>query len=131
VALYVWDYAGKMELMRHFWDAAVALDPRARDLDEGRRFPACRPEPLQTLFETAGLAQVETRAINVPTVFREFDDYWNPFLSGQAPAPGYCMSLGEEARAALRERLRKSLPTRLDGSIHLVARAWGVRDRKG
>jgi hypothetical protein len=60
-------------------------------------------------------------------VFRDFDDYWNPFLSGQAPAPGYCMSLGEEARAALRERLR----TRLDGSIHLVARAWGVRDRKG
>ena len=131
VALYVWDYAGKMELMRHFWDAAVALDPRARDLDEGRRFPVCRPEPLRALFGAAGLAQVETRAIDVPTTFRDFDDYWVPFLSGQAPAPGYCMSLGEEARAALRERLRESLPRRLDGSIHLVARAWAVRGRKG
>jgi SAM-dependent methyltransferase len=131
VALYVWDYPGKMELMRHFWDAAIALDPCAHDLDEGRRFPVCRPEPLQALFEAAGLAQVETRAIEVPTVFRDFDDYWTPFLSGQAPAPGYCMSLGEEARAVLRERLRKSLPARPDGSIHLVARAWAVRGRKG
>jgi ubiquinone/menaquinone biosynthesis C-methylase UbiE len=25
VAAYVWDYAGEMQLMRHFWDAAVAL----------------------------------------------------------------------------------------------------------
>ncbi|HEY7383878.1 MAG TPA: class I SAM-dependent methyltransferase [Beijerinckiaceae bacterium] len=131
VALYVWDYAGGMELMRRFWDAAVALDPRARDLDEGRRFPVCRPGPLHALFDAAGLVDIDTRAIDVPTVFRDFDDFWTPFLSGQAPAPGYCMSLGAEARAALRERLRASLPTRPDGSIHLEARAWAVRGRKG
>lgn len=130
VALYVWDYAGKMELMRHFWDAAAALDPRATELDEGKRFPICRREALHQLFETAGLGEVETRAIDVPTNFRDFDDYWSPFLGGQAPAPGYCMSLTEDARAELRERLRKSLPTRPDGSIHLIARAWAVRGRK-
>ncbi len=130
VALYVWDYAGKMEMMRYFWDAAVALDLSARELDEGRRFPICRPVPLHDLFERVRPAQVETRAIDVPTVFRDFDDYWTPFLGGQAPAPGYCMSLGEDARVALRERLRASLPTRPDGSIPLVARAWAVRGRK-
>jgi SAM-dependent methyltransferase len=130
VALYVWDYAGKMELMRPFWDAAVALDPSARDLDEGRRFPICRPEPLRELFETVGLAQIETQAIDVPTVFRNFDDYWSPLLGGQAPAPSYCMALSEEAHAALRERLRASLPTQADSSIHLIARAWAVRGRK-
>jgi SAM-dependent methyltransferase len=27
VGAYVWDYAGKMQMMRHFWDAAVAMDP--------------------------------------------------------------------------------------------------------
>ena len=26
VAVYVWDYGGRMDLMRYFWDAAVALD---------------------------------------------------------------------------------------------------------
>ena len=28
VAAYVWDYAEGMQMMRHFWDAAGALDPR-------------------------------------------------------------------------------------------------------
>ena len=46
----------------------------------------------------------------MPTVFRDFDDYWSPFLGGQGPAPGYCVSLPEERRAALRERLRATLP---------------------
>jgi len=130
VALYVWDYADKMELMRRFWDAAVALDPHARELDEGTRFPVCRPEPLRRLFQAAGLGAVDSRPIDVPTRFRDFDDYWTPFLGGQGPAPGYCMSLTEAARAALRERLRASLPTEPDGSIRLVARAWAVRGRK-
>jgi ubiquinone/menaquinone biosynthesis C-methylase UbiE len=26
VGAYVWDYAGEMQMMRHFWDAAVAMD---------------------------------------------------------------------------------------------------------
>jgi hypothetical protein len=131
VALYVWDYADQMELMRRFWDAAIALDPRAHEYDEGRRFQICRPEPLRALFQEAGLSEVETRAIDVPTIFRDFDDYWTPFLGGQAPAPAYCMSLDEEHRAALRERLRGSLPTEPDSSIRLIARAWAVRGRKG
>jgi SAM-dependent methyltransferase len=54
VAAYVWDYAGRMELMRHFWNAAVALDPAALELDEGRRFPVCQPQPLAQLFTQAG-----------------------------------------------------------------------------
>jgi len=129
VAAYVWDYAGKMELMRHFWDAAVELNPDARALDEGVRFPLCRAEPLEALFRAAGLSGVEVRAIDAPTPFRDFDDYWTPFLGGQAPAPGYCMSLDEERRGALRERIRSKLPFRPDGSIHLIARAWAVKGR--
>ena len=126
-AAYVWDYAGEMQLMRRFWDAAVALDPGALELDEGRRFPIARPAPLVELFESAGLTEVRVLAIDVPTIFRDFDDYWLPFLGGQAPAPGYCMSLTDERRATLRERIRSTLPTRPDGSIHLIARAWAVR----
>jgi len=131
VALYVWDYAGKMELMRHFWDAAAALDPRGAELDEGKRFPICRPEALRQVFEANGmLRDIETRAIDVPTTFRDFDDYWTPFLGGQGPAPGYCASLPEDQRARLRERLRAALPMLADGSIRLTARAWAVRGRK-
>lgn len=130
VALYVWDYAGRMELMRYFWDAAAVLDARAAELDEGKRFPICTPQNLQRLFAEAGLAQVTTRAIDAPTVFRDFDDYWTPFLGGQGPAPTYCMSLPEDLRGKLRARLSAALPKQPDGSIRLVGRAWAVRGRK-
>src|SRR5580704_14483608 len=59
VAAYVWDYAEKMELMRYFWDAAVALDPTALEFDEGCRFPICQSSPLAELFKNAGLQKVE------------------------------------------------------------------------
>jgi SAM-dependent methyltransferase len=127
VAAYLWDYAGRMQMIRHFFDAATELDPNAIELDEGSRFPICQPDALSRLFESTGLHHVEVRPIEVPTVFRDFDDYWSPFLGGQGPAPSYAMSLSDERRAALRERIRAGLPFAQDGSIPLVARAWAVR----
>jgi SAM-dependent methyltransferase len=129
VAAYVWDYAGRMQLIRAFWDAAIALDPGAHLLDEAVRFPICAPGPLADAFAGAGLSAVQTLAIEVPTVFTDFDDYWTPFLRGTGPAPGYVASLDEDARIELRDRLHSVLPTEPDGRIHLVARAWAVRGR--
>lgn len=130
VAVYVWDYANGMQFIRHFFDAAVALDPSAVEHDEGPRFPLCHPDALSQLFESTGLHNVEVRAIEIPTVFRDFDDYWSPFLAGVGPAPSYTMSLSEERRAALRERIRAGLSLNSDGSISLTARAWAARGIK-
>jgi SAM-dependent methyltransferase len=127
VGAYVWDYAEGMQLIRMFWDAAIALDPGVAELDEARRFPLCDPRPLRGLFESAGLAAVEVTAVEVPTVFADFDDLWRPFLGGQGPAPGYCATLSDDRRSALREQLRDLLPVQPDGSIPLRARAWAVR----
>jgi len=33
VGAYVWDYAGEMQMMRYFWDAAAAVDPAVAELD--------------------------------------------------------------------------------------------------
>jgi SAM-dependent methyltransferase len=106
VAAYVWDYAGRMELIRLFWDAAAAVDPAEVELDEGLRFGLCQPAPLAGLLEDAGLAEVEVRPSQVPTRFADFEDYWTPFLGGQGPAPGYAMGLSEAHRAVLRAELR-------------------------
>lgn len=127
IAAYVWDYAERMELMRWFWDAAADLDPRAEELDERARFSEFTPEALNWRFAGAGLLDVDTTGIEIPTVFRDFDEYWTPFLGGQGVAPAYAMSLDEAARDRLRDRLRLLLPVEDDGSIHLVARAWAVR----
>ncbi len=130
VAGYIWDYAEGMQLLRRFWDAALALDPAAHPLDEAVRFPSAAPEPLAAAFTAAGLEAVAVRSIEVATVFADFDDLWTPFLSGTAPAPGYTASLAEPARMALRERLRASVAEEPDGSIRLVARAWAARGRR-
>jgi trans-aconitate methyltransferase len=127
VAVYVWDYADRMQFMRYFWDAAAVLDPADSNLDEGSRFPICRPDALGAAFRAAGLHSVEVRAIDIPTHFSSFDDYWSPFLGGQGAAPSYLMSLSEAQRLRLREYLREHLPTEADGSIRLIARAWAAR----
>jgi hypothetical protein len=127
IGVYVWDYAGKMELIRNFWDAAVDLNPDAARLDEGVRFPLCRPEALTALFGSVGLDEVEVRAIDVPTPFASFDEYWQPFLGGQGPAPAYVASLGQVGRDRLQAGLRERIPAQADGSISLIARAWAIR----
>ncbi|MEV0586613.1 class I SAM-dependent methyltransferase [Nonomuraea sp. NPDC050310] len=129
VAAYVWDYAEGMGMIRSFWTAALALDPDRGS--EAALFPLCRPGPLEELWTGAGLREVAVEAIEVATVFRDFADFWTPFLAGVGPAPAYVVSLGEEHRADLRERLRASLPVAEDGSIALKARAWAVRGLVG
>jgi SAM-dependent methyltransferase len=122
VAAYVWDYAEGMVPIKLFWDTAAALDPVAAGLQEGLRFPLCRPGPLADLF--ADLDDVGTTAIDIEAGFADFDDYWTPFLGGQGPAPAYCAGLDPAARDRLRDALHAELG---DGPFSLPVRAWAVR----
>lgn len=126
VAAYVWDYAGGMVMMRHFWDAAMAVDPGATGHDEASRFALCRPEALHDLWSGAGMVGVSVQSIEIATVFRDFDDYWNPFLGGQGAAPAYLATLPADRRDAIRDDVRGRLPVAADGSIPLTAAAWAV-----
>lgn len=129
VALYVWDYAGHMQIMRHFFDAAREIDPASSAFDDGIQAPVCRPAALRDAFAAAGLA-AETTALDIPAAFADFDDYWSPFLGGTGSAPKYCASLPEETRDRIRDALRARLPTGPDGEILLAVRAWGVKARR-
>jgi hypothetical protein len=121
--VYVWDYQSGMEMLRHFWDAGVAIDPAAISLDEGARFPLCQPAPLAAVFAAVGLKAIEVRVIVIPMAFRSFDEYWSPFLGKQGPAPTYVASLDHETRARLRTALRARLTASQNGSIVLTAHA--------
>jgi SAM-dependent methyltransferase len=131
ISACVWDYADGMEFLRRFWDAAVALDRRAVELDEARRFPICNPAPLMKLFQGAGLQDVSCEPIEIETEFRDFADFWTPFLGGTGPAPAYVASLDAGTRNALARHLDGSLPRDPDGAVRLVARAWAVRGTAG
>ncbi|MGH7317195.1 MAG: class I SAM-dependent methyltransferase [Candidatus Rokuibacteriota bacterium] len=126
VAVYVWDYAGGMQMVRSFWDAAIAVNPHDAKLDQADRFPVCQPGPLRGLFERVGLRSVETRALEIPTVFRDFDDYWSPFLGRQGSAPTYLASLSDEGRERIRSHLKARLAASA-GRIELTAKAWAVQ----
>jgi SAM-dependent methyltransferase len=130
IAAYVWDYAEGARFLREFWDAAADSDPEARAQDQARRFPFCSPEGLRKLFEAPGLAQVMIHPLDVTTHFADFDDYWQPLLTGQGSAPNYLAARDESVRNAIRERLRESLRAGSDGTIELPARAWAVQAKR-
>lgn len=127
VALYVWDYGRGMEMMRYFWDAAIEVSPHDSKLDQAERFPICQPEPLRALFRDIGLRSVSCRAIDIPTVFRDFEDFWSPFLGKQGAAPTYLASVDDATRERIRALLKSRLVPLLDGKIALTARAWAVQ----
>jgi SAM-dependent methyltransferase len=127
VAVYVWDYAGKMEFLKYFWDVAVELNPKATSLHEGKRFQESNPDGLKGLFDRSGFVDTVTAPIEINTHFRDFDDYWNPFLGGQGPAPTYVLTLDKKERDKLRDSLYERLPIQIDGSIPMVARAWAAK----
>jgi SAM-dependent methyltransferase len=131
VAAYVWDYAGRMDFLRIFWDVAVAQNAAAGPLDEGGRFPLCKPERLASTFQEAGLSRVTTDAIDIPILFTTFSDYWEPFLAGTGPAPNYVTALSNSQRNQLATALKHRLEPVGGGKIEMIARAWAVRGEVG
>lgn len=127
VAACVWDYAGKMALIRHYWDTAEELGLVPPGKVQGERFPLCQPDALAAAFTDSGLQQVEVSGLEIEMHFADFDDYWQPFLGGQGPAPAHAMSLDEEQRTRLRELIRERIPVQADGSLLLAARVWAAR----
>ena len=125
VAAAVWDYGDGMEMLRLFWEEAVALDQAAAERDE-RRMPLSRPGELSALWRGVGLRDVEEAPLTIDLAFASFDDFWQPFLCGQGPAGVYVTTLTESGRAQLRTRLRARL-ARAESGFTLTARAWAVR----
>lgn len=129
IASYVWDYAGKMEFLRHFWDAASQIDSNSHELDEGNRFRICNSDNLINVFENANLKEVESVKLDIDTVFKDFDDYWNPFLGLQGPAPSYLASLNKGLRQDLKNNIKERLQFESNGSIKLLGRAIAIRGK--
>jgi ubiquinone/menaquinone biosynthesis C-methylase UbiE len=124
LAACTWDLSDEMRMLRTFWDAALTLDAEAPD--EARRMGYTDPESLAELWSLAGLRDVEAAPLVVEVEYSDFDDYWQPFLTGTGPAGAYCVSLDSDHLAALREECFRRLGTPA-GSFSLTARAWGVR----
>ena len=98
-----------MEFLKYFWEESVALNPGAASVDESQRFARWDEATMASLFRGAGFAQVETAALEIPTDFADFEDYWKPFLGRSGPAPSYVASLILRSVSSCRSRLEQRL----------------------
>lgn len=124
---YIWDYAGRMDLLRSFWDGAMTVDPGCIEVDRNLRSSLQTEQSLHDLLTEAGVQEVRTRSIDVEAKFASFEEYWEPFTWGQGLIGRYVSSLEPEQRVAIREALRSTLPTIDDGSLVFLARALAVQ----
>ena len=116
--------------MRHFWEAAIAVDPSARDFDAGTQFAICNPDNLRALFAATGFTDIDVIPLDIQTQFANFDDFWLPFLAAQGSISKYFRALNDDQRHRIRQQLLRQLPINDDQTIHLSARAWAVQGRR-
>lgn len=127
VSACVWDYDDGMQMLRFFWDEAIALEPAIQPRDE-RHMKLSRQGQLGDLWRDAGLINVKEEPLVIDQAYSSFDDYWEPFTKGAGPGGAYVVSLPEDRRRDLEARMRKRLlGDRADGAFTLKARAWCVR----
>ncbi len=103
IAGCVWDFAEGMEMLRSFWDAALAVDLEAPD--EARTLRFGRQGELAELLGAAGLAEVSETTLRVSSRYATFGELWDGFLSGVGPAGAYCTALSPDRRDAVRVSL--------------------------
>lgn len=124
----VWPASNGMEAFIRLFEMAgrLGLPPREGHSQVGDS------TSFGAVFEQTGFEDVVIRDITIPTVFRDFEEYWEPV--GNRPGAGrteaYVAALSESDRQRLRTAMRESLPVQPDGSIHLKARALALRARK-
>lgn len=121
VVACVWDHAGGLGPLGLFWRVARELDPGVRDVSD---LAGARAGHLERLFADAGLRVIEPSTLIADRTHPTFDDWWDPFEHGVGPAGAYVATLDADARVALRDRCRASLP---DAPFTIPARAWAVR----
>jgi ubiquinone/menaquinone biosynthesis C-methylase UbiE len=129
VAVYVWDYAGKMDFLQKFWESAAELNNEASHFDEAKRFADFNSDYIKMSFSKAGLDKIKSASLEIETHFTDFDDYWKPFLGGQGPAPTYLHSLSEAKKEQLKKLIHRRLPIQNNGSIKLTSRALAVKGK--
>lgn len=101
IAACVWDFDKEMEMLRHFWDAALSVDKDAPD--EARVLKFGREGEISGLFEASGLHDVVGTRLEVEVGYGNFDELWAGFMAGIGPAGSYCVALDDTHRSALRE----------------------------
>jgi len=120
VAASVWDHGGGHGPLSVYWDVVRELEP---DVYDESRLAGAREGHLAELFEAAGLQDVEEVSLAVDVRHETFEEWWEPYTLGVAPAGAYVAGLDDDRREQLRARCAEVV----QAPFTLTARAWSVR----
>ncbi|MEV4688185.1 class I SAM-dependent methyltransferase [Microbacterium sp. LWH3-1.2] len=118
VSACVWDHAGDGGPLSTFWRVARRLDDDVRG-EAG--LSGAAPGQLVDIFRRAGLADVAQTVVECTVSFRDFADWWDPFLLGVGPAGRYIATLDGKEISRLEAALREELG---EEAFTSTARAW-------
>lgn len=126
-----WDFVSGMPSLSYFWEAVSEILPKEQAQKEAKkRVPTGYSDAhaLADLWTDLGHMNVETAQLEIRMEFVSFEDYWKPFLGGATPTSSYAMTLSDNLREDLANRLRTSiLGNGPDRPFSIPARALAVR----
>jgi ubiquinone/menaquinone biosynthesis C-methylase UbiE len=124
VAAFVWDFGAELSpsgpLRR-------ALRRSGIQVPEIPGTEVSRLDTLRSLFQAAGLEQVETRTIDVCLAYTGFQDFWQAQTPGYAPTTKIIAEMKDSERIRLMSAVQSALPAGPSGSIEYCARANAVK----
>ncbi len=127
VTAAVWDAFSGMPFARIIWDTAAVLHPtmpRPRALF--RNLDA--PGEMAELWRRTGLLDVVEENLLIRMEFASFEDYWQPFATGEGPVGQFLVSLSAADLATLKDHVwRAYLANRPDGPRSFASVAWACR----
>jgi hypothetical protein len=86
------------------------------------------PGEMSAMWRQVGLTEVEETSLTIRMDYANFDEYWQPLASRDSPPGQYVTTLSDQARATLREHVRRGfLGNRPDGPRSFASTAWACR----
>jgi hypothetical protein len=88
------------------------------------------PGEMAAVWRQIGLRDVEQTSLTIRMDFASFEDYWQPFTTGEGGTGEFMTSLSDAMRTALREHMQRGyVSNRPDGPRSFTATAWACRGR--
>jgi len=129
VAVAVWDTYGGMPSQRLFWDTITAIEPSLGARRAATMFrPATQAGDLPALLGRAGLTDIRESLLTIRMEFADFEDYWQPLMTGQGNLAELVDGLAAPTRVRVIEAVRAAfLSGRPDGPRNFASVAWAAR----
>lgn len=126
IAAYVWDFTEELSpsgpLRRAMRRLGVAVPPIPGAAESNIA-------SLRHLFEQAGLAQIETRTIEVCLAYQDFQDFWQAQTPSYTPTTKVIASMTAGERTRLMRTVRADIPAAPGDVIEYFVRANAIKAR--